>query len=153
MFSVVTALDEEVIVRVTGMSGDLDVFLLPDETCDGHPCLAKSIESGTTDETLRFNAEAGRVNHVLVDGYVGVVSDFVVEVECAGRVEPEVTDEPTTSRDTATAGSAVVPATPRPCGCDGAGPSAWWFGALAGAVQARRRAARPRAVTERRGTR
>ena len=65
---------------------DLDLFVLEDVgTCTADACLAQSIAGGTSDEQVRFHAEAGRAYFIVVDGYDGSVSDYSLSVRCRAR--------------------------------------------------------------------
>ncbi len=83
-----------VIVRLTGLSADLDLFVLEDVgACTPDACLAQSIAGGTSDERIRFQAEAGHVYFIVVDGYAGSVSDYNLSVRCRGGTPAPVTLE------------------------------------------------------------
>lgn len=81
---VATDRDEPVTVRVTGLGADLDLFLLESSACDATGCLASSNESESSDEGLTFDATAGHVYTLVLDGFEGAASPFRLSVDCAG---------------------------------------------------------------------
>ncbi len=149
-----SAASETVSLRLTGLSADLDLYLLDDAACDATGCLGSSVQPDGTDESISFSATAGQEYVLVIDGYEGAVSDFSLAVDCA---TPWVEEEPTTpTEDTGvsvdTGGSADTgasgadggvddlrpPGALRPLqgelkGCSTGGASAWapLFGALA----------------------
>lgn len=102
-FEVRSAAAETVTVRLTGLSADLDLYLLDDTACDASGCLGASIEPDGTDEAVSVQASAGVPLILVVDGYEGAVSDFSLSVECAS---PWVEAEPDPGGDTGSPGSA-----------------------------------------------
>jgi hypothetical protein len=89
-FDLVTNLDETVTVSMTGLSADLDIYVLEDAACDGSGCLASSDNPDSSDESAAFAATAGVVYTLVVDGYEGAASDFSLSVSCAGSDPAEV---------------------------------------------------------------
>lgn len=83
-WSFATDRDEEVTLSLTGLSGDLDLYVLGSEACDATECLAYADGSATSDEALTFTAEAGHVYTVVVDGYEGTASAYSLSADCAG---------------------------------------------------------------------
>lgn len=79
-----TDLDEPVTVRLTGLTGDLDLFVIDDPACDGRACAVASTNSASGDEEVVFDAVAGVERQVAVDGWEGAVSGFHLEVLCNG---------------------------------------------------------------------
>jgi hypothetical protein len=83
-FRFVTDLDESVQVQLTGLTADLDLFVLASAACDGSGCLAESTSSQTGDEALAFDAAAGVEAVIVVDGWQGATSGFTLGIECDG---------------------------------------------------------------------
>lgn len=77
--------EEPVTLRLSGLSGDLDLFVLGSAACDGSGCVSASSSEESSDETLTFTAAAGVEYTVVVDGWEGAVSDFVLDVACSGQ--------------------------------------------------------------------
>ena len=111
-YEVHTNLTEPVTVRVHGLAADLDVMAVVSTACDGSDCLATSSNPNTTDESLTVDAEAGVPFVLVVDGWEGAVSDFVLEVDCAGG--PGGDSTPTGTTDTG-----QLPTTPTGLGSTG----------------------------------
>ena len=70
--------DATVDVSLSGMSDDLDLFVMSDAggLCDSANC----IEYG--DNSLSFSATAGQSYYVVVDGYLGATSSYDVSLSC-----------------------------------------------------------------------
>jgi hypothetical protein len=79
---------EPVTVTVTGLSADLDLFVLDGDTCDPFACVAASDNSMTSDETVTFDAVAGADYSIVVDGYNGNVSGFTISFACTAAMPP-----------------------------------------------------------------
>ena len=63
--------------EITGMSPDLDIFVLSDlDNCSGNTC----IDSGDLDVT--FNATMGQTYYIIVDGWGGDEDDYSLEINC-----------------------------------------------------------------------
>ena len=67
---------------LSGLGGDLDLFLLDGSDCEPWSCLAASANGGTSDETITYEVSAGAEYRVVVDGFEGAVSDYTLEVDC-----------------------------------------------------------------------
>ncbi len=78
-----TDLDEAVELTLSGLSADLDLYVLEDDACDGSGCLGGSSNS-SGDEVVSFASTAGAEYTVVVDGWEGAVSDFTLSVRCEG---------------------------------------------------------------------
>ncbi len=123
-----TPLDEPVTLGLTGMSGDIDLFLLSSAACDGSGAVTCSTNSEVAEESISFNATANVAYTVVVDGYDGISSAFNLSASCVGKVddpvpEPEDTGE---SVDDA-AGTSTLPGSWTlfdDVGCGSAGSSA-----------------------------
>ena len=70
--------DAEVTVELSGMSADLDLFVVgrTDDACDATTCLAHGNVSATVD------VAGGETIHFVVDGFNGAVSDYDLSVTC-----------------------------------------------------------------------
>jgi len=77
--------DEPVTIRVTGLSSDLDLFVLEDETCDGSGCIGNSENPELGDESLVFSAEANKTYVVMLDGWEDAESSFTLHADCEGE--------------------------------------------------------------------
>ena len=73
-------------VELTGLSADLDLFILddgPDEACDPGLCVAHSDNSAAADESATFTtAAAGDMGYIVVDGFSGNTSDYTITLSC-----------------------------------------------------------------------
>ncbi len=73
-------------VSLSGLSADLDLFLLRRDSpagCDPTACLDASIEAGQSSEAITFAAQADQAYQLVVDGYAGAISDFLITLDCA----------------------------------------------------------------------
>ncbi|MEE2829254.1 MAG: hypothetical protein VX498_08700 [Myxococcota bacterium] len=78
-FEFVSPAPHDVTISLSGMNGgDLDLFLVEDVggVCDADNCL----DYGNNDVT--FAATPGQPYYIVVDGYMGAVSDFTIEAVC-----------------------------------------------------------------------
>lgn len=100
-YEILTDRSEPVTVSVSGLSQDLDLFLLSGDACDGSGCLAGSTESETSDESVTGDATAEVPLVAVIDGWEDARSDFTLSVSCDGKLPGEDTDTPDTE-DTAT---------------------------------------------------
>ena len=115
VYEVVVPVADSYTVELTGLSADLDLFVLDGSVgdCDPAQCLEYSAGVGTADESATFvAAAAGDVFYVAVDGFAGAVSDYTVTLSCPDSVCPESEDSFTCvvnsfSGDTATGDSLV----------------------------------------------
>jgi hypothetical protein len=80
--------DSPVTLSLTGLSADLDLYVVGSTECAGNDCLASSTNPETDDEVAQFEAVAGAEYVVVVDGWDGAVSPFDLEVACANLPEP-----------------------------------------------------------------
>ena len=103
-WSFATNLDESVTVQVSGLSADLDLYLLASQACDASDCLAASTNSNTNDESITFDASAGTSYTLVVDGWDedggDAVSDFTLAVLCNGSLPADTAAPPLDSADT-----------------------------------------------------
>ena len=93
-FTVSTPLSETVTVGLTGLSADLDLYVLSSSACDGGGCVGASDEPDASSESVAFSASADHAYTVVVDGYEGAASNFTLSVSCQGKVEEPVDSEP-----------------------------------------------------------
>ena len=87
LFELVPQTSGEVTVTLSGLTADLDLFVLPaadDDPCDADACLSSSTNGGSSSETVTFSAVAGRHYFLVVDGFQGAVSPFTLSASCAG---------------------------------------------------------------------
>jgi len=154
VYEFATDLDEPVTIDVTGLSGDVDLYALDSDACDGKGCIASSTNSAINDEQLVFDAVAGTTYWLVVDGWQDAVTDFHLEVTCDGELPDADTTPPTegttpgNSDTTGTVGTQglgdddYVPLPYEPnsgCGCaTGSSRSAAWL-LLPGLLLLRRR--------------
>ena len=94
--AVSTPLAEPVTVTMSGLSADLDVYVLGSTACDGSGCVTASDEPETSNETVSWSASADTTYTLVVDGYEGATSSFTLSVDCEGVVDdpPEDTSPP-----------------------------------------------------------
>ncbi len=83
-WGLLTDLDEPVIVDLTGLSDDLDIYILDSDACDGSDCLAYSDNSQTSEEQIYFEAAALREYVLVVDGWEDAISSFTLSITCEG---------------------------------------------------------------------
>jgi hypothetical protein len=81
---VATDRDEPLTLRLTRLSADLDLYVLDRPDCDGSGCLGASDGPDSSDEAVTIEARAGAAYTVVIDGFEGAASDFVLTVDCAG---------------------------------------------------------------------
>ena len=152
-----TPIAETVTLGLTGLSADLDLFVLGSDTCDGSGAITCSTNSDASEEWVAFDASPGAVYTVVVDGWSGAVSNFNLVASCVGDdgstpVDSAVPDEvepgePLDPNDPAWAGNqregkapgSMVPldAVAADCGCTSLSSSAAagslaWLGLLLG---------------------
>lgn len=109
-YAVLTDRSEPVTVSLTGLSADLDLYLLSTAACDGSGCAASSTEPDASSESATANATAGVALTVVIDGWESAVSDYTLTVDCDGQLPrddpPPDSDPPT---DTAVATDTAPP--------------------------------------------
>lgn len=78
--------DMDVRLSLTGLSADLDVYLLRDlgQGCVPGNCVDSSVFGGSTDDQIEVSVLGGRRYYVVVDGYLGAVSDYGLQLTCQG---------------------------------------------------------------------
>jgi len=117
-----TNLDEEVSLRLTDMSADLDLYLLRGPSCDARVCETASTEGSNLDENISFDAESGTEYIVVVDGWREAVSYFTLSVECGGEwpEDPTPSPSPEPSPSSSSTPTEVADTTPTEVGsgCD-----------------------------------
>lgn len=79
-------LDMEVQLDLTGLSSDLDLYLVRDlgQGCVPGNCVDSSVSAGTTNDRISVSVLGGRRYYVVVDGYLGAVSDYSLQLTCQG---------------------------------------------------------------------
>ncbi len=78
---------EGVMIQLTGLSADLDLIVLQDDStgCSPNlPCLEWSYGGGSSDEQVIFQAQANTTYYVVVDGFSGAQSSFDLTFQCTG---------------------------------------------------------------------
>lgn len=100
-FTVQTDRDEPVTVRLEGLAADLDLMALVSEACAGDDCIVGSSNPNTTDELLVVDADADVPFTVVLDGWEGAVSPFVLTVDCDGGLGTPIDTGEGTAKDTA----------------------------------------------------
>jgi hypothetical protein len=77
-YEFVSPAPHDVTLSLSGMSGDLDLFVLDAGTgsCDPSNC------SEYGDSSTTFTAVPGQSYYVVVDGFAGAISDYTLEVTC-----------------------------------------------------------------------
>jgi Peptidase family M23 len=106
-YTFTTAIGQPVTLALTGLAADLDLHVLDSPACDGTGCVAASSNPDATDESLTFEATAGVEYTLVIDGWDGAVSAFVLSVTC----EPDPEDSGDTGSPTAEESPATVPPT------------------------------------------
>lgn len=127
----------EVDVQVTGLTGDVDLYVLDDLACDAGACIEASSNAEVQDEHASFVHAAGDVVLIL-DGWREAVSPFTVTVTCSSAEVPDTGLHTGDTRDTQasidTAADSTpggdTPAGPRGCGSVPLAPSVLWLTAL-----------------------
>ncbi len=107
--------DEAVVVQLTGLSADLDLYVLESAACDAHDCIDVSRLGSSSDEEVVFQAVAGEDYVIVVDGFKDSVSDFSLTPLCDGAwpepldtgVDTTPTETQTTQTDSPTQGEPV----------------------------------------------
>jgi hypothetical protein len=79
--------DGEFTVALSGLSGDLDLFVADGSVaCGGSGCLDYG------DSSVTVTMAAGETYLLAVDGYLGVTSDFTVDLSCVPAAEQDCSD-------------------------------------------------------------
>jgi hypothetical protein len=94
-WEVATDLDEAVTLDLTGLSADLDLYLLDSSACDTQDCVQVSRLGSNSDESITFEAQAEHRYTVVVDGFEDAASDFTLTVSCEGQLPSDPTGETT----------------------------------------------------------
>lgn len=103
------SVDGQVEISLSNMSADLDLFVST-PGCNATSCIAYG------NATASFDAVAGQIYYVVVDGYQGAVSDYTIGVSCPAAVQTQGDRGPDKSRQRFNPGLTAVPgvATPHP---------------------------------------
>lgn len=137
--------DSAVEVEVTGLTGDVDLYVLEDLACDAGACIEASSNAEVQDEHASFVHAAGDVVLIL-DGWREAVSPFTVTVTCTDAELPDTGLDSgldsgsesglDTSVDTSDTRAAETdsdspgPADPRGCGSVPIAPGVLWLTAI-----------------------
>lgn len=80
------ATDTDVQLDLTGLSADLDLFVLRDfgTGCIPGNCISSSVAASNANDQIRFGAVGGRRYYVVVDGYLGATSNYTIQLTCQG---------------------------------------------------------------------
>jgi MYXO-CTERM domain-containing protein len=90
VWRMITDQSEPVTVSMTGVTADLDLYVLDSLACNGTGCVQSSSEPNESNESLTFDAVAGAEYYIVVDGWEGAVSEFDLTVDCQGGLpEPD----------------------------------------------------------------
>jgi hypothetical protein len=85
-YGLTTAIDREVTLTLTGLSADLNVYVVAALSGGGcefsSGCIELSTAGGTANEQLTFNTTAGVLYYVIVDGFSGATSSFDLDIAC-----------------------------------------------------------------------
>ena len=68
--------------QLSGLSEDIDLYALSGTECDSANCEEGSFAGGVDDEEVWLEASAGDEYVIVVDGFDGGVSDYVLELDC-----------------------------------------------------------------------
>lgn len=90
-YSFTAASDTNLALDLTGLTDDLDLFVLGSSggVCDPATCLADSSEPTTDPEHLVYRLDGGSTVYVMVEGFSDAVSSFNLQVGCSA---PEICD-------------------------------------------------------------
>jgi murein DD-endopeptidase MepM/ murein hydrolase activator NlpD len=83
-FAFSTPVSENVRLELTGLGADLDMFLLSSAACDGSGAISCSTNPNADNEGISFDAGAGSVYTVVIDGWEGAASGFSLTAVCTG---------------------------------------------------------------------
>lgn len=81
----ITDRDESVTLDLTGLDGEVDLYLLEGPGCDDTTCLASSTNT-LQDEQLTFDAVAGTEYVVVIDGWKAATSTYQLAFSCEGGI-------------------------------------------------------------------
>lgn len=99
-FAFSTPINESVTMAVTGLGADLDFFVLASNQCDGSGAITCSTNPDSNEEWVAFDASAGAVYTLVVDGWEGATSGFNISAFCDGGQTPVDTSPPEDSTPT-----------------------------------------------------
>ena len=101
--------DGDVTVTLTGLTEDLNLFLLEDDgsdACQPDTCVQSSIEPNTDDESITFSAAEGSTYYLVVDGFEGAIGDYDLTIDCPACEDDITLDCDTFTEDSWNNGSA-----------------------------------------------
>ncbi len=89
IYSFFASTNSSVTVALTGLSADLDLMIMPEDTagnpdCNPNNCTHYSAASGTSNESVTFTATAGQNYFIAVDGKNGASGNYRLDVNCSG---------------------------------------------------------------------
>lgn len=80
-------------INLTGLSGDLDLFLL--NSCNGNNAVvAQSGHSNASNESITVNNLPAGTYYIVVDGWNGCISNFLLSIICNNNAPVCTNDEP-----------------------------------------------------------
>jgi len=82
-YELVAGQDMSVEITLENLSQDLDLYILEGTGCSGGDCIDGSWDGGASDEETSFDLLAGDAVTVVVEGWDGAVSDYVLSVQCS----------------------------------------------------------------------
>ncbi len=121
-FTVLPDRDGLVHIAMSGHTADLDLFAVQSDACDATDCLAAFTEGDMAAEALAIDGRQDEPFVVVIDGFRGAASGFVLDVTCDSEA-PDTADSP--------ADSANGNGGPGGCGCDASGTGGWMLGLTA----------------------
>ncbi len=85
VYEFVSTLTGEVTITLSGLTADLDLFILED--CNPSYCVDESTNANTNDETVTFHVNEGEHYIIVVDGYNFSESTYWLSIVCDGELD------------------------------------------------------------------
>jgi hypothetical protein len=82
-FTAPPGVSNHVVIDLTGLSADLDLFALNGSTCAAGGCFRSSSLGGSSAERIVFDTAPGASYRIVVDGYQGATSGYTIELACS----------------------------------------------------------------------
>lgn len=101
-------LETEVALSLTGLTDDLDLYIVGSTECAGNDCVASSTNPYAGEEGTTFVAAADTEYVIVVDGWEGAVSPFTLSVAC-DNVPASETGDTAATESTATESTGEPP--------------------------------------------
>ncbi len=79
IFSLNVLVTSTVTINLSGLTGDLDMFLL--SACDRQSCIGNSTYSGNGNEQITKTLTPGTY-YIVIDGYAGAISNYSISATC-----------------------------------------------------------------------